>query len=369
MIDANYHIRVPGKLFIAGEYAILEPRGQSIVVAVDRYIEATIKPCEVNRLSLPQLGLDSIIWTADGHTIHFSESSQKLRYVQYAITTFNQFLQERLVGLQPFSLTITSELDDVSGKKYGLGSSAAVVVTVITAMANLYEHYTGKPTALLIYKLSAIAHIQAQGNGSCADIAASTYGGWLHYTAFQSDWLLAELKDGTPLHSLMTMSWPNLEIMTITPPEELRLCVGWTGSDISTGPMINHIHHLQEHQPLLYSKFLDRSEKAVSRMVTGFKNKNYLEALSSLSQNREALKSLGEDGDVPIETPTLKRLIQIADKYGGGKTSGSGGGDCGIAFVNEEHKAEQVYIEWLLEGIMPLRLSVSETGAIAEKLN
>lgn len=46
-----------------------------------------------------------------------------------------------------------------------------------------------------------------------------------------------------------------------------------------------------------------------------------------------ALQKLGEHVSFAIETKELKKLIDIANKYGGGKSSGAGGGDCGIALV------------------------------------
>lgn len=53
-MDSLYHkIRVPGKLFIAGEYAVLEPDGQCIVVAVDRYVFAEVKKAKKIKLIFP----------------------------------------------------------------------------------------------------------------------------------------------------------------------------------------------------------------------------------------------------------------------------------------------------------------------------
>ena len=40
MAQSIYCIRVPGKLMIAGEYAVLDPNYKCMVVAVDRYITA-----------------------------------------------------------------------------------------------------------------------------------------------------------------------------------------------------------------------------------------------------------------------------------------------------------------------------------------
>ena len=349
---------------IAGEYSVLEPDKQAIVVAVNRFMNAEIKENDQNLLSLPQLGLNNVTWDSTDTEVNFSSSDSKLTFVRNAIKTFNLFIEEESIQPRPFSLFITSELDDPSGKKYGLGSSAAVVVTTITSMFKFYECEKLQPTKELIYKLSAIAHFKTQGNGSCADIAASTYGGWIQYAAFTSTWLLDELRNETPIRKIVEKSWPSLLIENITPPAGLILCVGWTGNVAATAPMITKINHLRDSWPIEYANFIEQSERAVSSLITSFENNDSTLAISCLTHNREAINLLSDSAGVNIETPKLKTLIQLAEKYGSGKTSGAGGGDCGIAFVQDEKAAEQLYKEWKSEAILPLRLHVSKNGAL-----
>ena len=68
---------------------------------------------------------------------------------------------------------------------------------------------------------------------------------------------------------------------------------------------------------------------------------------------------LSEAAETTIETVKLKELIRIADKFGSGKTSGAGGGDCGIAFLSGESSVAELYAEWNKEQILPLHLDVS----------
>ncbi len=346
---------------IAGEYSVLEPDRLAIVVAVNRYMNAEIKENDRNLLSLPQLGLNNVTWDCNGVEVNFNSSDSKLTFIRNAISTFNSFIEENSIRPRPFSLLITSELDDSSGKKYGLGSSAAVVVTTITSMFKFYEL---QPTAELIYKLSAIAHFKTQGNGSCADIAASTYGGWIQYAAFTSAWLLDELRNKTPISEIVEKHWPSLLIENINPPKDLILCVGWTGNIAATAPMVTKINNLRNGRPTEYVNFIEQSAKAVSNLIESFEKNDVNSAISSLRQNRDAIKLLSDSAEVNIETPKLKSLIRIADKYGSGKTSGAGGGDCGIAFVQDKRDAEHLYNEWNSEDILPLRLHVSKYGAL-----
>ena len=264
-----------------------------------------------------------------------------------------------------FSLTITSELDDGRGKKYGLGSSAAVVVTVISALLSFYDLPEIQPTKENIFKLSALAHYRAQGSGSCADIAASTYGGWLEYKMFRPEWLIGKLESGTKVIDLLKMDWPELIIRPLSPPDGLSIAVGWTKKAVSTAPMVKSIQRLRDTN--LYEQFLMKSNQAVGKLIQSFEENDCDAALHALTENRYALRFLSEQATVAIETPELKTLIQIANKYGSGKSSGAGGGDCGIAFLKSNDAKTRLIQEWRDAGIDPLQLHVSETGVVINK--
>jgi phosphomevalonate kinase len=363
MTYSSYSVKVPGKLMIAGEYAVLEPHQKAVVAAVNRYVTANIKPSMQNRLSLPQLGLEDITWKISDERIQFSVSDPRLNFIQNSIFLVKQFLQEKSLIVSPFQLKIESELDDpLSGQKYGLGSSAAVVVAVISAILNL--HSGGKEALDLdeIFKLSAITHLKTQGSGSGADIAAAVYGGWLEYSAFSVKWVLDELKHGKKLRSLIEKPWPNLSIRPLTPPSMLQLVVGWTIEAASTAPLIKRVQHFRENNLEAYNEFLEESAKSVARLVQSFEINDCTEAINSLKQNRKALHKLGENALITIETKKLKTLCSIAETFGSSKSSGAGGGDCGIAFLKGDAETEELYKAWKEVEIIPLNLSVSKMG-------
>ncbi|MDM5157256.1 phosphomevalonate kinase [Bacillus sp. DX1.1] len=223
MTFSGYCVKVPGKLLIAGEYAVLEPKQQAVVMAVNRYVTAYIKPSRQNQLSLPQLGLEHITWDK---YVQFNVSDSRLNFIQNSIAVVNQFLSENSVPLQSFHLIIKSELDDpLTGRKYGMGSSAAVVAAVISAMFMLYGSKISPPTLDQVFKLAALAHLKTQKNGSGVDIAASIFGGILVYSSFQPSWVLNELDQGVNLSELIEKPWPNLSIRTLTVPPQLKLCL------------------------------------------------------------------------------------------------------------------------------------------------
>ena len=82
----------------------------------------------------------------------------------------------------------------------------------------------------------------------------------------------------------------------------------------------------------------------------------------------EMAKVLGDDeipadAGVAIETAELAALHHWAEVCGGGgKPSGAGGGDCGVAIVFGDEKLEGLEAAWRRVGLEPLRLSVSDAG-------
>jgi phosphomevalonate kinase len=366
MTVSGYRVKVPGKLLIAGEYAVLEPNQEAVVMAVNRYVTAYIEPSRRNQLFLPQLGLDHVTWDRN---IQFNISDKRLHFIQNAISVVTRYLSEHSISLKPFYLEIKSELDDPeTGKKYGLGSSAAVVTAVVSAMLMMYEHQLAL-TLEKIFKLAAIAHLKTQKNGSGVDIAASTYGGVLVYSAFRGDWVLNELDRGVTISELIAKPWPSLSIRTITNSQLFTFCVGWTKEAVSTGPLVQKVQKFREQQPLAYHQFIKESSLAVDHLLQGFEHNDKGLAISSLLENRQALLIFAENAGITIETPQLKELCSIASRFGGGKSSGAGGGDCGIALVKREDQIGTLFEEWTAKGIMPLKLAISQTGVSVSEYN
>ena len=89
--------------------------------------------------------------------------------------------------------------------------------------------------------------------------------------------------------------------------------------------------------------------------------------LDTLRFNRHLLAELSSASGVPIETAKLKKLADIAEKYGAaGKPSGAGGGDCGIAVTYNQETADKISDAWKAEGIIPLDVSLASEGLRGE---
>lgn len=364
-MDCNeYEIKVPGKLFIAGEYAVLEPGYDSIVVAIDRFITVRIRSSETSSINLVDIGLMNIGFTIQD-TIRFDIEDERMDYVKESFLVVHEFLKSRGMDMNPFILDISSSLnDEETGKKYGLGSSAAIVVATISAILCIHQNKSSKvyhQDKELIFKLAAIAHVRTQGNGSGADIAAAVYGGWNCYRSFDYKWLLRKLESLRKVSDVLDIPWVHLNIQKISSPRQVALCVGWTKEAAITKGMVSKVEEYRENHIGDYKIFLKESKIAVERIMNGFANERVQTAFQGIQYNRQLLEKLGKDSNVDIITSDMSELCRIADQYGAGKSSGAGGGDCGIALVPMEHKAI-LEKKWRDVGIKTLNLNVEQGG-------
>lgn len=347
-------VKTPGKLMIAGEYAVLEPYQPLIVTAVDRFIHVTVEQASENQLSLIDYDLMAIAWDYNDEKLIIQHTDTRLSFVEASISLALQYLNREKVQLEKCHIHIKSELVDASGIKYGLGSSAAVVVATIKG---LLTHFIGTDYKQMdLFKLAAMAHVIVQKSGSGADVAASTFGGLLKYTSFQAEWLSSALEQASPMQ-LIDIDWPYLSIESLVLPEHLKMYVGWTGHAASTKKLVALIKQSKAVQPAFYNGFLRDSKLAVKQIEAGMKTKDIAMIYAGLENNRKILSNIGKKFAVPVETEKLFLLSQSAKALSGsGKLSGAGGGDCGIAFLEDKIDPELLYDAWREQGIKPLDL-------------
>lgn len=356
---------------IAGEYAVLEPHQPAVVVAVDRFMTAAIAPAADFRLSLPGFGPVDLGFRTTSEGVAFEGDDPRLRFVKAALAVALAYVRSEQMVPRPFHLTIASQLDDADGRKFGLGSSAAATVAAVAAVVTWLRGDDAPPPGTeTIFKLAAIAHLQAQGSGSGADVAASTYGGWLRYSSFSPAWLSGRLARGSGVAQLLAEPWPFFSAERLSPlPRDLRLLAGWTGTPASTASLIPRVTALRAEDPAAYEQFLAESVRAVDHLVNGLTSANRGRALDGLERNRKALATLGERAGVPIETEALATLARLAREAGGaGKLSGAGGGDCGVAIVFGDPEAARLTAAWEAAGLTPLPLGTSDAGASVTEL-
>lgn len=349
--------KAPGKLYIAGEYAVVENGYPAILVALDQFVTCSIEEsaAEVGKIISRQYHNNALQWHRLGEQMVVDNRDNPFSYILSAIKVTEEYARSFARELRIFDLHIDSQLDSDSGKKYGLGSSAAVTVATVKALCRFYNLPVTKDE---IFKLAAIAHFEVQGNGSLGDVAASVYGGWIAYHSFDRQWL-AQQRKYLDLRTLVDLPWPDLKIESLKAPSNLQLLIGWTGKPASTSQLVDKISLFKARQQKEYRQFLEDSKHCIQRMVDGFHNADLESIKNEIRYNRELLKQLGTNSGVHIETPVLNKLCQIAEDFGGAaKTSGAGGGDCGIVAIDRDSNFKLVLKKWAANKIEQLPLSV-----------
>lgn len=451
----KFQAEAPGKLYIAGEYAVVDGRA-AIVAAVNRYVKVTVDAagacdflengaCSRNfygrnfygKITCEDKNFEPLYWkfgggngdgTRFGNNKEFildkndgcgcdsrsvacdlpAEKSQATndsleqtnvekikKYYAYVISAMNVVdeyaremgvlgAEDALGCAREYNVHIESDLDDKkSGKKYGLGSSAAVTVAAVRALCEWYGLAIATPE---LCKLAIIASSLVKKSGSGGDVAASSYGGWVLYRAYNREWLKAEVEmiesGDSSLCELMQRKWPRFEVKRLKVGASLRLLVGWTGSPASSAELVGSVkagvkseasgtlsvNNIDKTYAETYAKtyedFCVQSEKCVQKIANALENGDFNALLSGFAQNRALLKNLGEITGTLIETPKLTQLIEVANSAGlPSKTSGAGGGDCGIAIARAQDfdaVANLIKDEWQKSGIEALNLKVAE---------
>lgn len=346
----------PGKLFIAGEYAVIEPGHPAILVAVDQFIRVSLEEA-LGEGSISSYGNIPILWTRNKGKLVLDQRDNRLFYIMAAINIVETYAKELGRKLHFYHLKVDSELETDNGKKYGLGSSAAVTVATVDALCQFYKIPI---TEEQLFKLSALAHLDINNNGSCGDVAASVYGGWIVFKTFDKSWVLDQQKNNS-ISELLMKEWKDLSIELLTPPEELKLVIGWTGSPASTTSLVDNVNDKRIQNHILYKEFLEDSKKCVENMIRAFKENNIKGIQEQIKINRELLVNMGNHLGIVIETPLLSKLCNIALGFNGyGKSSGAGGGDCGIVIFKDDEHLNELINEWEKSGIRYLPLKVYE---------
>jgi phosphomevalonate kinase len=357
--------RAPGKLFIAGEYAVLEPGYPAIVVGVDRCVTVTMSPAEEATTIISDLhgGIRVRCERSGGRLIPIGESTiqQHFSYVVAAVTVLEQLAIGVGRSWQNFQMQVSgADLADSAGRKLGLGSSSATVVATVAALNAFYNLHLDSMDR---FRLAMLATLTVNPNNSGADVAAATWGGWLAYTAPDRRQLIAHLA-GQGVPSAFRSSWSGLSVTQLPTPKRARLQVGWTGEPQVTAGMIAQLDG-QLRQSLPFRRFLADSEVCVRHLIDAIAADDVVGMLCRIGQGRQLLEDLDAALDIGIRTARLDALCAAADLVGvAAKPSGAGGGDCGIAIIDCAYPGREIELSrrWVAAGIEPLALQTYSTS-------
>lgn len=315
-------VKTGGKLYIAGEYSVLTPGQTALIQFIPIFMSA-----EVKEASRTQLSSDMFDYSVG------CKSDANYALIQEALNTFEVYCGEELPNLD---LSITGKLER-DGVKFGIGSSGSVVVLTLKALAAALQKDLSKN---LLFKLASYTLIKQGDNGSMGDLACIVYEDLVAYRSFDRA-KIAELIDQMTLSELLEKDW-DYRIRPVVPALKAQFLVGWTKQAAISKDMVKMA------KSRISSRYLSDTEVAVQAAIKALEtgDKNLLK--SSLQTVSDQLDSLSPD----IYVDKLKKLKEAEQGLDAiAKSSGAGGGDCGIAFAFDQASRDALVERWQEAGI------------------
>jgi phosphomevalonate kinase len=350
MSDAS----APGKLVIAGEYAVLHG-APAIATAVGVRAHGSVVKCD---------GSSSFfIDSASGREYEF-ECSENLGF-----RWLGSAPRERGAILQAVLETVLAEVPGLSrfpdlkvgldtdafyshvatqSVKLGLGSSAAVLVALVGALMSILEISVDDQS---MTRICVMAHQRFQrGRGSGIDVAASVNGGLISVRAPRrgSDLLVDRL------------SWP----------AGFYLLPVWSGESASTLKLLSYVDSFHEQNPDAFERQIHALIKHAESVNAAWQEQSAPEILSALDSYSDALRNFDQEAEIGIWTEAHERLRAIAERSGARyKTSGAGGGDFGFAYTDVRAVAYKVMEAYGSAGVKMLELPPRVKGLTIDHLS
>ncbi|PMC01112.1 MULTISPECIES: phosphomevalonate kinase [Streptococcus] len=318
-------VKTCGKLYWAGEYAILEPGQLALIKAIPIYMKGEIAFSDSYRIYS-----DMFDYAVD-LTLNSDYS-----LIQETIALVEGFLAYRGQTLRPFSLEIRGKMER-EGKKFGLGSSGSVVVLVIKALLALYNLSFDQD---LLFKLASAVLLKRGDNGSMGDIACIVAEDLVFYQSFDRQQVAAWLQEEN-LVTVLERDW-GFSISQVKPTLECDFLVGWTKEVAVSSDMVKQINQN------INQNFLSSSKEMVTCLVEALEQGKAEKIIEQVERASKLLEGLSAD----IYTPSLRQLKESSqDLQAVAKSSGAGGGDCGIALSFDEQSTETLKNRWADLGI------------------
>ncbi|MEM7216837.1 MAG: hypothetical protein AAF515_00635 [Pseudomonadota bacterium] len=311
----------PGKLVLCGEYAVLVG-APALVMAVDRCVRAELTPRDT----------ESQTWRFDA--IGFAGSSTHPAEELADPSTFNDSDPARLwahalatVGQDPSMahacLLDTSAMYAKSGRKLGLGSSAASTV----ACCGLLAARSGRQ---LTFDLAKAAHSASQGGvGSGLDIAASMHGGLIRFASGHTE----------------PRAWPN----------NLYYRFIDTGVAASTPPLVRRFDAWRQGGiPAPLQALIDAATTLADEALN----------LDNLARYAAALEAMDRSAGIGIYSAEHRDCQSAAEACGVVyKPCGAGGGDLGIAISDGPDQLDR-FARGIAKNYATIELGIAQHGLI-----
>lgn len=313
----------PGKVLITGEYAVLAG-APAISMAVDRRAVVRLQGATSGTSVLSVSGFLNGRWAFRGSTdgtIDWIDAPPEANTFALVECLWRRagFDTERDWMI---SIDTSAFFDAHSGRKYGLGSSAAVSVAAGAVFGN---DQTGDASFA-----TAVHDDFQRGAGSGFDIATSSHGGVIRFSIGEST---------------QCVPWPR----------GLKYRVLWSGRSSDTRLKLGGLQRDSIGAGLI---------AAATRSAEAWTSAGTPELLEVIAAYVRCLADFDLDRGLGIFEAGHRQLAERAEPRAGVvyKPCGAGGGDVGIVLSDEDTKLEEFLAEIGDSGFQPLDVAIDPVG-------
>jgi phosphomevalonate kinase len=326
--------RAPGKLVALGEYAVLEG-APAVVLALDRYVEAAIGPCEDGACRLT-------VRAAEVVEQRFAPgTSSGAPLVDLVTATVAEPLA--------WSGTIDSQALFAGSAKLGLGSSAAVLCAWAGAYTAFARSRGAAAPELGVAELIDLHRRFQGGKGSGLDVAASYTGGAITFSLAAS---------GVP------------QIGSVRLPNSVGFAGIFAGRSASTPGLVAHYRAWRRDRPREAEALMRRLAALAEAGCAALQAGDAAAWLDAFATYGRGLQELGEAIGADIVTAEHREIGVEAARHGVAyKVSGAGGGDLGLACAADLGRLEAFRKSVSDRGFPVINVSLAEHGLSVAQRN
>lgn len=319
----------PGKIFLLGEYAVLEDH-PALIGAVDRRVQVTFTAADSALCAV------STLWTV----------AEPVRDILGAAGRIGAGVSAalELLGHNEWprgELHVDSSALFEGARKLGFGSSAAVVVATLGAIAHAHGYdITSAAFRQRAFPIARRWHNAAQGTeGSGGDIAASLFGGVTRLAAGQP------LQSVTPIGASAVFVHPQ----SASTPSFVRSLRAWG-------------HGAKD----AYASRMAELGGLASKGFCALESNNVDMWLDVIRAADRALAALGNDAQLAIVTRDHREVAALVEREGGAcKPAGAGGGDLSLVCARDEAHLSAIQLALNAHGRMISPLVFAPVGLSA----
>lgn len=294
----------PGKLMLMGEHSVVHDRG-CLVVAVDQRLRVELSLLDQeNKLIIcaPNVNIKDFYYDLATN----KDISTLPKEVRFVVQSVRNFKKKYADIFKKSGLQINTSSDFAS--TFGFGSSSAVTVGTIFALIKLFDVSVSNRQ---LFNLCYQTVLDVQGLGSGFDLAAAIWGGILYFET-----------GGKKIEEISLSNLP--------------LVVGYTGIKADTVTLVQQVNSRLSHYPSLMNTVFDLSWILVKKGKQLLQSQNWSKFGELMDLHQGLSYTMG------VSSCQLEKQIMAARQAGalGAKLSGAGGGDCMLALVSDENRAQ-----------------------------